>query len=570
MSVAIPLISIIISATSVTIIEPIDGETYDGDWLPFRVIVENENVIPDSVSYSLNGDSPMQVARLNTDWYTYMANDLRTGYSEAQAPHDNTILWAAPVTGEYHEFPTPVTYDGMVFYTSDSIGTAITDTLYALDAATGDVIWTYDTGYADDAVTVVDGRLYTSADSVFCLDAYSGERYWAYNDSISTVFNPCGPPVLWQEKVYALCSSGDIYCLDIQTGELVWKADQQFMCASSMTAWNGMLYVTTINSSTGLYALDTETGSIVWQNTDCAGFYWDSSPVIMDGCVYICAVGGTSIGYAMAVDAATGTTEWISTLAEGVTATPVFHEDRLYFASEAEPYYCLDALNGNTIWTSPYSHHGSSGAADGLVFFGENYPQQDSASVIALDMETGTEVWSFRTSCSYLGFQSSPSITDGVMYYACTDGYLYAFGTGLKYTYKEDNFYADIGSNELIVTSFDNGAAVAADTISFTVTQTGITLEPSRILNLSATPNPFLGNAAISFEISEPGAVSLQIFDLTGRTITSLADHSMAAGEHSIQWDGCSGNGEELSAGLYLCRIESGGVVETIGLCLLE
>jgi len=114
MSVAIPLISIIISATSVTIIEPIDGETYDGDWLPFRVIVENENVIPDSVSYSLNGDSPVQVARLNTDWYTYMANDLRTGYSEAPAPHDNTILWAAPVTGEYHEFPTPVTYDGMV------------------------------------------------------------------------------------------------------------------------------------------------------------------------------------------------------------------------------------------------------------------------------------------------------------------------------------------------------------------------------------------------------------------------------------------------------------------------
>ena len=569
MSVAIPLISIIISATSVTIIEPIDGETYDGDWLPFRVIVENENVIPDSVSYSLNGGSPMQVARLNTDWYTYMANDLRTGYSEAPAPHDNTILWAAPVTGEYHEFPTPVTYDGMVFYTSDSIGTAITDTLYALDAVTGDVIWTYDTGYADDAVTVVDGRLYTSADSIFCLDAYSGEIYWAYKDSISTVFNPCGPPVLFQEKVYALCSSGDIYCLDIQTGELVWKADQQFWCASSMTAWNGMLYVTTTNSSTGLYALDTETGSIVWQNNDCPGFYWDSSPVIVDGFLYICAV-GTSIGYALAVDASTGTTEWISTLATGVTATPVFHEDRLYFASEGAPYYCLDAMSGNTIWTSPYSHHGSSGAADGLVFFGENSPQQDSASVIALDMETGTEVWNFRTSCSSLGFQSSPSITDGVMYYACTDGYLYAFGTGLKYTYKEDGFIADVGSNELIVTSWDNGTAVAADTINFTVTQTGITLEPSNRLHLCAQPNPFSSSTSISFELAEAGPVSIQIFDLTGRLVADLGNTHAVHGLNTVHWEGCSDSGVHVSAGLYFCRIESEGVTETTGLCVLN
>ena len=569
MSVAIPLISIIISATSVTIIEPIDGETYDGDWLPFRVIVENENVIPDSVSYSLNGDSPVQVARLNTDWYTYMANDLRTGYSEAPAPHDNTILWAAPVTGEYHEFPTPVTYDGMVFYTSDSIGTAITDTLYALDAVTGDVIWTYDTGYADDAVTVVDGRLYTSADSVFCLDAYSGERYWAYNDSISTVFNPCGPPVLWQEKVYALCSSGEIYCLDIQTGELVWKADQQFWCASSMTAWNGMLYVTTTSSSTGLYALDMETGSIVWQNTDCPGFYWDSSPVIMDGCVYICAV-GTSIGYAMAVDAATGTTEWISTLAGGVTATPVFHEDRLYFASEAEPYYCLDAMSGNTIWTSPYMQHGSSGGADGLVFFGEAPVAQDSCSVVALNMETGAEVWSYKTSCSNYGFQSSPSITDGVMYYACTDGYLYAFGTGLKYTYREDYFYADVSYNELIATSWDNGIAVAADTISFTVNQTGITLEPSTNMSLSASPNPFVSSTTISFELTEPGITSVEVFDLAGRKVLSLADQEMVQGMHSMQWNGCNTSGEPVSSGLYFCRIEAGGTIETTGLCVLR
>jgi len=78
MLVFVSLIISLVSATSVSIIEPIDGGSYDGDWLPFRAILENDNEIPDSVHYSLNGESDVPVPRLNTDWYTYMANDLHT------------------------------------------------------------------------------------------------------------------------------------------------------------------------------------------------------------------------------------------------------------------------------------------------------------------------------------------------------------------------------------------------------------------------------------------------------------------------------------------------------------
>ena len=82
------LTAILISVTNLTITEPVDGETYDGDWLPLRAIVENENEVPDSVHYSLNGAAVVLIPRLNTDWYTYMANDCRTGYSESPAPHE--------------------------------------------------------------------------------------------------------------------------------------------------------------------------------------------------------------------------------------------------------------------------------------------------------------------------------------------------------------------------------------------------------------------------------------------------------------------------------------------------
>lgn len=205
-----------------------------------------------------------------------------------------------------------------------------------------------------------------------------------------------------------------------------------------------------------------------------------------------------------------------------------------------------------------------------MVYYGESIEYEDSARVIALDLDTGDIAWTFKTACGHSGFQSSPSITDGIMYYPCTDGNLYAFGTGLKYTYKEDYFFADVGSNELIVTSIDNGAAVAADTISFTVTQTGINLEPSRQLWLSASPNPVTSNSSISFELAQPGNVSLEIYDLSGRKIVSLIDQTMVEGEHSVQWNGCCDNGEPISSGLYLCHIEIGGVIGSIGLCVLK
>ena len=564
MGITVCFLLFVISATDVNITEPVDGETYNGDWLTVRAIVENENEIPEYVQYSLNGQPVEQISRLNTDWYTYMQNDQHHGYSESPAPTDNTILWAAPVTGYLHEFPTPVVVDGIVYYPQDYSG----DSLYALNAATGELIWKYWTGYTDDAVTVKNGYLFTASDSLLCLDALTGDRIWG----TSAAGWHGGTPAVVDGRVY--CGQSEyynsfIYCFDAATGAEIWSEMLSGFTASCMTVWNSMVFVPTFWSQeeTPLYALDANTGSIIWENTDAYEGYWDSSPVVIDNLIYINGQDGKT----RAIDAITGITVWEQPTGEA-TATIAYHEDRLYFASEGAPYYCLNALNGITNWTAPYDQHGSSGIADGLVFFGEFTPfgSPDSARIVALDCETGAEVWSYRTSCSDYGFQSSPSITDGVMYYACTDGYLYAFGTGLKYTYSEDYFYADVGPNELIVTSFDGGVAVAADTINFTVTQTGITLEPSSRLALCASPNPFHSSTSISFELSEPGYTSIEVFDLSGRMVSVLESAELTAGEHSIQWNGSSQNGEPVSAGLYFCRIQSGSITETTGLCLLR
>ena len=546
----------------VEIREPVDGNIYNGDWLTLRAIVDNDNELPDSVHFSLNEQPVLPVPRLNTDWYTYMANDHHTGYSESPAPLDNTVLWTAPVTGDLHEFPTPVIVDGIVYYPQDQGG----DSLYALDAATGELIWKYCTGYTDDAVTVKDGYLYVAGDSLWCLDALTGDRIWVTGDA-----NGSGStPAVVDGRVYAgFYASSRVFCFDASTGAVIWSdtlTGSQCALASCMTVWNDRIFIPTFayEQETPLFAVDAITGSIIWENTDSYEGYWDSSPAVVDSAIYISGMDGRT----RAIDAITGITIWEVDISLGtyISATPACHFDRVYFADQAGIYHCLDASTGNEIWSTPGSQHGSSGIADGIVFYGESV-NTSGARVIALDCDTGSELWTYQTGKIFI--QSSPAITDGVVYIAATDWNLYAFGTGLKYTYLDDLF-AEVGSNELIVTSFDGGVAVAADTINFTVTQTGITVEPSSRLALCARPNPFRSSASILFELYEPGFTSIEVYDLSGRIVCSLAESELGAGQHSYVWDGRSQSGEPVASGLYICRIQSGGISETTSMCLLR
>jgi len=102
------------------------------------------------------------------------------------------------------------------------------------------------------------------------------------------------------------------------------------------------------------------------------------------------------------------------------------------------------------------------------------------------------------------------------------------------------------------------------------VTGTGLGPLPSRIFNLSAGPNPFTVTATISFELPDQGHTSVSIFDLAGREVATLLNEEMVMGVHSVDWNGRRLSGEVVSSGLYLCRIESGGVVETTGLCIFR
>ncbi len=514
---------------NVEITEPVDGETYDGDWLTVRAIVENDNELPDSVHRTLNGAPFILIPRLNTDWYTYMQNDLRHGYSASPAPYDNTVFWTAPVTGMYHEFCTPVIYDGVVYFLADNTPGIQDDSIWALDAATGAVIWADSVyGETDDPV-VVDGTfLYYNSRPTNCCNRFTGQLTWSFEHPGDGHMS--GTPIVSEGAVFTVCEADTVvvYSLDASTGDEIWSTalNGEWSMQSCYTLHSGSLIVPCYTGS--LYSLDASDGSIQWVNSDALGGYWDSSPTIVDNVIYI---GGIDDDSLRAIDASTGSTVWHAHLGS-ITATPAYHDGALYVGAQGAPFCSVNAVNGVFNWNEPLRIHGSPAVADGLVFFGE-YSFNDSARVISLDCATGDTMWTYMTTANR--FQGSPAVTDGIVYIPAIDGNLYAFGTGLKYTYLDDLF-AQVGANELIVTSFDEGVAVTADTINFTVTGTGIHLEPS-VHDLCTSPNPFSSNLSISYSLQGPSEVNLSVYDLSGRLIEDLLSHPVSEGDHTIIWN---------------------------------
>jgi len=68
-------------------------------------------------------------------------------------------------------------------------------------------------------------------------------------------------------------------------------------------------------------------------------------------------------------------------------------------------------------------------------------------------------------------------------------------------------------------------------------------------------PNPFNPSTTIRFTLPEAGHVTLAVYDINGRLVRILMGRSLAAGPHSVVWDGRDSNGREVASGVYIYRL---------------
>jgi len=79
----------------------------------------------------------------------------------------------------------------------------------------------------------------------------------------------------------------------------------------------------------------------------------------------------------------------------------------------------------------------------------------------------------------------------------------------------------------------------------------------------TVSPNPFNPATTIAFTLSEPCQARLAVYRLDGRRVTTLCDEALPAGTHARTWQGADARGRPQSSGVYLVRLEAGGLVFT-------
>tara|TARA_B100000586_G_scaffold199849_1_gene148097 strand:- start:691 stop:3738 length:3048 start_codon:yes stop_codon:yes gene_type:complete len=71
-------------------------------------------------------------------------------------------------------------------------------------------------------------------------------------------------------------------------------------------------------------------------------------------------------------------------------------------------------------------------------------------------------------------------------------------------------------------------------------------------------PNPFNPLTTIMYDVPEQGMVKMEIYDLLGRKVNTLVNHSHKPGYHAVIWNGTNEYGKQLSSGMYFYYIQAG------------
>lgn len=109
---------------------------------------------------------------------------------------------------------------------------------------------------------------------------------------------------------------------------------------------------------------------------------------------------------------------------------------------------------------------------------------------------------------------------------------------------------------EIINQDWDGSAWVnSMRTIFGYGTDAGDETVPPVLTSLENYPNPFNPRTTIGFSLSQPSFVELNIYDIRGRLIDTLASGNHDAGNHSVVWHGADAQGNTLPSGVYLYRL---------------
>lgn len=271
---------------------------------------------------------------------------------------------------------SPTVLNGVVYIGSGD------QNLYALDAATGALRWSFATGDVVHATpAVANGVVYVGSwdRNLYALDASNGRERWRYTTGNDTV----------------------IY--------------NQIGIASSAAVIDGVVLVGGRDGK--FHAVDAQTGQPKWVHNNNGG--WTiASPAVRDGVVYFPTSDGTRF---KAIEIATGTVRFnVQNLAVSFSSPAIAGNVAFYGTSDGY-LNSVDLASGTVLrrfQTDGSKENGAkyTDAATGRMQTGPMYPDRTLDGMMI----------GMRTMMTLGSVLSSPVVADGIAYFGSTDGHLYA------------------------------------------------------------------------------------------------------------------------------------------------
>jgi len=95
--------------------------------------------------------------------------------------------------------------------------------------------------------------------------------------------------------------------------------------------------------------------------------------------------------------------------------------------------------------------------------------------------------------------------------------------------------------SKLILTGFNNSSLV-----------------PTRYELSQNYPNPFNPETSISYDVPKTSFITIEVFNLLGQKLRTLVNEKKNPGTYQILWNGLDDQGQAVSSGVYLYKMQAG------------